>query len=71
MSCAGEGQRGFIYFVMTNTSPQENSREAANGTIKLVIQGNIILNIFIKVNAFTAKISFATTQEHDSCLSGN
>ena len=72
MSCArGEGQQGFIYFVMTNTSPGENSREAVNGTIKLVIRGKIILDIFIKLNAFTAKISSATIQEHDSCLPGN
>lgn len=72
MSCArGEGPQGFIYFMMTNTSPEENSRETANGTIKLVIQGKIILDIFIKLNAFTAKISSATTQERDSCLSGN
>lgn len=56
MSCArGEGNQGFIYYVMTNSSPEENSREAANGTIKLVIQGEVILDIFIKLNDFIAK----------------
>lgn len=41
----GKEQQGFIYLVITNTSPEENSREVANGTIKLVTQGKITLDI--------------------------
>lgn len=65
-----EEQHGFICLVMTNTSPEENSREVANGTIKLVTQAKIILDISVKLHAFTAKISSTTTQERDSCLFG-
>lgn len=57
----GEEQQGFIYLMMTNTSSEESFREAANGVIKLVSQGTIFLDILIKFNAFTAKVSSATT----------
>lgn len=70
MSCYRGGAAGFIYLVMTNTSPEENSEKVGNGTIKLVTQGKIILDIVIKLNAFAVKISSATIQERDSCLFG-
>ena len=74
MLCAtGEEQQGFGFFnlIMTNTSPEESSREAANGTIKLVTQGTIFWDILIKLTAFTAKIASAATQGRGSRLSGN
>lgn len=64
------GAAGFIYFMMTNTSPEESSRKSSNGTIKLITKGTMFLDILIKLTTFAAKIPSAATQGCGSSLSG-
>ena len=66
----GEKQQGFIYLMMTNTSPEESSRTSTNGTIKLVTKGTMVLDILIKLTAFPAKIPSAATQGRGCSLPG-
>ena len=66
----GEKQQGFIYLMMTNTSPEKRSRKSTNGTIKLVTKGTVVLDILIKLTVFTAKIPSAATQGCGSSLPG-
>lgn len=41
-----------LYLMVTNTSPEESSREAANGTIKLITCGTVFLDVFHKTHCF-------------------
>ena len=66
----GEKHQGFIYLMMTNTSPEKSSRKSTNGTIKLVTKGTVVLDILIKLTVFTAKIPSAATQGCGSSLPG-
>lgn len=50
-----------MIFVVTNICPEENDRKAANGTIKLVTQVTIVLDILIELTAFIARISSGIT----------
>lgn len=59
-----------MILAVTNTSPEESSRKAADGTIKLVTPDTIVLDILVKLTAFIARISSAITQERASRLLG-